>query len=519
LTFDYFRNLPTATSPGRALGSETEYGIISPGQPSLSPISTSTSVVLAYADSLGLGADDRTRWDFSPEYPLRDTRGFDLGLARPTPNINPNAPGLANLVLYNGGRFYVDHAHPEYSTPEVDDPLAAVLWDKAGDRIAFRACQHLQTQQKGFPVVLYKNNVDGKGASYGTHENYSVARSVPFSILAHSLIPFFVSRIVYTGAGRVGLGPASEKPGYQISQRADYIETEISLETTLNRGIINTRDEPHADYENWRRLHVIVGDGNMSEVAQYLKIGLTSLVIDAIEHGEDFSDLTLEDPVADIKHLSRDLECSTSLSLADGRQLTAIEIQREYLERVVRKLTEEGSSFSEERTSDLFERWEKVLDDLEESPLSTAGYLDWTAKLALLEGIRQRNGLEWDHAKLAALDLAYANISPSGIFQKLVNAGRMETLLTEESILRATFTPPSGTRAWLRGQMVEKFGSEIAAASWDRLVVRKPDDGHLTLLVSDPLSMTRDDVVDVINNSESAVDVVTALQDSMKGQS
>ena len=337
------------------------------------------------------------------------------------------------------------------------------------------------------------------------------------SILAHSLIPFFVSRIVYTGAGRVGLGPASEKPGYQISQRADYIETEISLETTLNRGIINTRDEPHADYENWRRLHVIVGDGNMSEVAQYLKIGLTSLVIDAIEHGEDFSDLTLEDPVADIKHLSRDLECSTSLSLADGRQLTAIEINASIWRG--RANLRKRDLVSEERTSDLFERWEKVLDDLEESPLSTAGYLDWTAKLALLEGIRQRNGLEWDHAKLAALDLAYANISPSGIFQKLVNAGRMETLLTEESILRATFTPPSGTRAWLRGQMVEKFGSEIAAASWDRLVVRKPDDGHLTLLVSDPLSMTRDDVVDVINNSESAVDVVTALQDSMKGQS
>lgn len=519
MTFDYFRSHQSEINPGRTLGSETEYGIICPSNPALSPISSSTAVVLAYADSLGLGAEDRTRWDFSPEFPLRDTRGFDLGMARPTPNINPNAPGLANLVLYNGGRFYVDHAHPEYSTPEVTDPLAAVLWDKAGDSIAFRACQQLETQNEGFPVVLYKNNVDGKGASYGTHENYTVARDVPFSTLAEALIPFFVTRIVYTGAGRVGIGTASETAGFQISQRADYIETEISLETTLNRGIINTRDEPHANYEKWRRLHVIVGDGNMSEVAQYLKMGVTSLVLDAVEHGEDFSDLTLAHPVNDLKRISRDLDCSTKLELEDGRRLTAIEIQREYHNRIVHNVERYGSSFSEERTPSVLTYWDKALNDLSVSPLSTSTYLDWTAKLALLTGIKTRHSLAWDHPKLAALDLAYADISPSGIFQKLVRAGRMKTLVDHEDIERAISTPPPDTRAWLRGTMVEHFGKQIVAASWDRLIVSKPDGGYLTLIVSDPLTMTRDQVEEIVTDSEDAFEVVTALQNILKGES
>ena len=519
LTFDYFHSHHSGTKPRRALGSETEYGIICPGQPALSPISSSTAVVLAYAKSLGLEADDRTRWDFSPEFPLRDTRGFDLGMARPTPSVNPNAPGLANLVLYNGGRFYVDHAHPEYSTPEVTDPLAAVVWDKAGDRIALRACQQLQIEKNGFPVVLYKNNVDGKGASYGTHENYTVARRIPFSTLAQALIPFFVTRIIYTGAGRVGIGPASEDAGYQISQRADYIETEISLETTLNRGIINTRDEPHADYEKWRRLHVIVGDGNMSEIAQYLKMGATSLVLDAIEQGEDFSDLALADPVRDFKRVSRDLGCSLAVELVDGRRLTAIEIQREYLERVGCIVGEKGSSFSDDRTTDILTYWDKVLNDLSTSPLETSDYLDWTAKLALLQGIKSRHNLAWDHPKLAALDLAYANTSPSGIFQKLVDAGRMKTLVKEEDIVRATFTPPPDTRAWLRGQMVERFGKKIVAAAWDRLIVSKPGGGYLTLMMSDPLTMTRNQVEEVLTCSEDALDIVMALQDAKKGES
>src|SRR5699024_8682154 len=245
---------------------------------------------LAYAAATGMARTKGTRWDYEVESPLRDARGFDLGRERgPAPIIDSDEVGAANLILTNGARLYVDHAHPEYSAPEVLDPLDAVIWDKAGERIMEAASRHLASVPGNPRLQLYKNNVDGKGASYGTHENYLMRRDTPFEDIAAGLIPFFASRQVVCGSGRVGLGQSGEDPGFQLSQRADYIEVEIGLETTLKRGIINTRDEPHADSERHRRLHVIVGDANLAETSTYLKVGATALVLDLIEEGVDLS--------------------------------------------------------------------------------------------------------------------------------------------------------------------------------------------------------------------------------------
>ncbi|MGH3922123.1 MAG: proteasome accessory factor PafA2 family protein, partial [Pseudonocardiaceae bacterium] len=258
----------------RIMGIEVEYGISVPGDYSANPVLTSTQVVLAYAAAAEVPRAKRARWDYEVESPLRDARGFDLGvpgIAQPDPELDDL--GAANVILTNGARLYVDHAHPEFSAPEVTNPRDAVIWDKAGERIMEEAALRARTVPNQPPFQLYKNNVDGKGASYGTHENYLMARSTPFTLVIAGLTPFFVSRQVVCGSGRVGIGPAGEHAGFQLSQRADYIEVEVGLETTLKRGIINTRDEPHADADKYRRLHVIIGDANLAEYSTYLKVG------------------------------------------------------------------------------------------------------------------------------------------------------------------------------------------------------------------------------------------------------
>src|ERR671926_1039449 len=271
----------------RIIGTEVEYGISSPTDPTANPILTSTQAVLAYAAAAGIQRAKRTRWDYEVESPLRDARGFDLSRsAGPPPVVDAEDIGLANVILTNGARLYVDHAHPEYSTPECTNPRDAVIWDKAGERVMADAAARAAMVPGTHPIQLYKNNTDNKGASYGCHENYLMRRETPFADIVRHLTPFFVSRQVVTGAGRVGIGVDGRGEGFQISQRADFFEVEVGLETTLKRPIINTRDEPHADAEKYRRLHVIIGDANMSEVSTYLKVGTTALVLSMIEHGE-----------------------------------------------------------------------------------------------------------------------------------------------------------------------------------------------------------------------------------------
>ncbi|WP_448854577.1 depupylase/deamidase Dop [Corynebacterium frankenforstense] len=457
----------------RFLGTETEYGIATPSRPELSPIVTSTHVVVAYA-AVETGA--RFRWDFQDESPLRDARGFDLRRYRTVPVVNSDALGVANVVLDNGARYYVDHAHPEYSAPECRSALQAMVYDAAGDVILNRAAADiaelarqdvsvLKNHEPCPPVKIYKNNVDGKGASYGSHENYQYSRETDFGVLAASLIPFFVTRQVVVGAGRMGRGEKGEEDGFQISQRADYFCQPISLETTLNRGIINTRDEPHADPDSYGRLHVIIGDANMSQTANLLKLGMTSLVIDAVEAGGDFSDLKLADPVAELKAVSHDLTLSHRLTLADGRELTALEILAVYRERVT------AADAEDER---VLEAWDEVCGLLAQGPLAAAGILDWPTKWQLISSYMER-GVPVDDAKLKLIDLQYTDIDPAkSLYHALVRAGRMRTLVSAEEIERAADTPPADSRAWLRGTVVSRFAGDVAAASWQSLALRVP---------------------------------------------
>src|SRR5215475_1612888 len=285
----------------RVMGTEVEYGISVPGQSGANPMVTSSQIVNAYGARPELSRNGRARWDYEEESPLRDARGFTYSgaLYDPAEALADEDVGLANVILTNGARLYVDHAHPEYSTPEVTNPRDAVVWDKAGEWIMAEAARHAATVPGSLPINLYKNNTDNKGASYGSHENYLMNRTTPFADIVRHLTPFFVSRQVVCGAGRVGRGADGREEGFQISQRADFFEVEVGLETTLKRPIINTRDEPHADPDKYRRLHVIIGDANLSEVSTFLKLGTTSLVLAMIEDRFLATDLGIESPVAE----------------------------------------------------------------------------------------------------------------------------------------------------------------------------------------------------------------------------
>lgn len=478
------------------IGSETEYGIVAVDAPDVSPIVTSTQAVVAYAENSNQGINRRTRWDYENESPLRDIRGFDLRRYRSgaAPVLDPNALGAANVITSSGARFYVDHAHPEYSSPETTSAWDCVVWDKAGDVIMHQAAQASGQVADQPQLKIYKNNVDGKGASYGSHENYLYPRSVDIEQVQQALIPHFVTRQVYTGAGRVSLGATGEEPGFQISQRADYIETDISLETTLNRGIVNTRDEPHADAKKWRRLHVIINDANMSETAAYLKFGTTALVLKAVEYNVDFSDLRLLEPVADVQRVSRDLTCSEPLKFYGNVQRTAIETQREIRRRIIDGLNPHGllDGPAAEDDRQVLDLWETILDALDNDPLSTSDRLDWTAKLALINGYRAR-GLEWGDPRLALVDLQYTDIDPDrGLYHALVKRGRMRTLVPAEAIDHAVTCPPADTRAWLRGHLVANYSSDVLAANWDSLVLDTPSDGRQAtrVVLDDPRIFT-----------------------------
>ena len=496
----------------RVMGTETEFGISVSGQPTANPMVASSQIVNAYASST-LRAR-RARWDFEEESPLRDARGFDMSReVADASQLTDEDLGLANVILTTGARLYVDHAHPEYSTPECTNPRDVVLWDKAGEQVMLDAARLAATIPGAAPILLYKNNTDNKGASYGAHENYLMRRSTPFSDIVRHLTPFFVSRQVITGAGRVGIGQDGRDHGFQLSQRADYFEVEVGLETTLKRPIINTRDEPHADPEKYRRLHVIIGDANLSEISTYLKVGTTALVLAMIEDKFITRELSVEQPVRSLRAVSHDPSLKHLLKLADGRTLTAVQLQMEYLELARKYVEDKLGSDADAQTLDVLERWESVLTRLETDPMRLSRELDWVAKLKLLNSYRERDGLDWDDAKLHLVDLQYSDIRPDkGLYHRLVRMGRIDRLLTDEQVTAAMHRPPSDTRAYFRGRCLEKYADQIAAASWDSVIFDLP--GHESLQrvpTIDPLRGTRRHVGELLDRCDTAESLFAAL--------
>ena len=494
------------------MGTEVEYGISVVGQPLANPMVASSQVVNAYASATVSAR--RARWDFEEESPLRDARGYDMSRQVADPSqLTDEDLGLANVILTNGARLYVDHAHPEYATPEVTSPLDIVRWDKAGEQVMLDAAVRAG-QVPGAPqLLLYKNNTDNKGASYGAHENYLMRRATPFGDIVRHLTPFFVSRQVVCGAGRVGIGQDGRTDGFQISQRADFFEVEVGLETTLKRPIINTRDEPHADPERYRRLHVIIGDANLAEVSTYLKVGTTSLVLAMIEDGFLDRDLTVEGSVQALRAVSHDPTLRTLVTLTDGRRLTAVQLQLEYLELARKYVETTLGDDADAQTIDVLQRWESTLDRLERDPMLCASELDWVAKLKLLEGYRDRDGIDWDDAKLHLIDLQYSDIRPEkGLYHRLVRAGRITRLLDDAAVESAMHDPPEDTRAYFRGRCLEKYAADIAAASWDSVIFDLPGRESLQRIPTiDPLRGTRAHVGDLIDRCDTAEALFTAL--------
>jgi Pup amidohydrolase len=489
----------------KVMGIETEYGISAPGATEFNPVLSSSLLINTFA-----GALRRIRWDYEQESPLRDARGFEPVQVR---EPSEEDLGLANVILPNGARYYVDHAHPEYSTPECASPRDLVIHDKAGERILERSLQEVQRiLPPGTRLAVYKNNTDGKGNSYGTHENYLVDRATPFGRIVRDLTPFFVSRQVFTGAGKVGAeGPRAQgQPvGYQLSQRADFFEAEVGLETTLKRPIINTRDEPHADPEKYRRLHCIVGDANLCEVATFLKVGSTAIVLKMIED-EFLPDLGIDQPVQALHEVSWDTACRAQVRLADGRRLTAVQLQWEYLDHAKKYAEERDPS---PQNAEVLQRWEAVLTGLEDDPLGLHRELDWVAKYRLLEGYRQRDGLSWTDPKLRLVDLQYHDVRrDKGLYHRLVATGKVDRLAEDDDVTRAMLEPPDDTRAYFRGRCIDRFPDAIIAASWDSLIFDTGRDVLQRVPMREPFRGTRGHVEGLLRDAPDAATLVGLLQ-------
>ena len=527
----------------RPVGLETEFGVLRPGDPYANPVILSSQVVEAYCACADVPS---VRWDYEGEDPLADLRGGRLqrsvahpsqltddptrlapsgGEADPPPapwgsRARPSAaeaalPRATTAVLVNGARLYVDHAHPEYSSPEVLTPRDALVWDRAGEVVARRAMTALSDGggSAGAPegIVLYKNNVDGKGASYGSHENYLVRRDVPFEELAAVLTPFLVTRPVLAGAGRVGIGQHSQRPGFQISQRADYVESEIGLQTTFNRPIINTRDEPHADGARWRRLHVINGDANRFDVPIYLKVATTDLILWFLEQAHhdgtgalrdaltDFNRVAITgDPVEAHWAVSHDPTLAYELPTRNG-PMSALAVQRTYLDAVAPAVRRSADPEAQRALS----LWQQSLGALEQWSRDGSGpaahLVEWVAKYELCEGLRRRSGTGWDDPRLAALDIQWADLRPGrSVVDKLDAAGRIHRLVTESEVQRAADAPPEGTRAAIRGTAINRY-PQIVGASWTCLVLDVP--GHpelLRLRLPDDVAVGADETVTIL---------------------
>jgi len=483
------------------IGTEVEYGITITNDDVFNPVAASALVVNSYGDG-----SDKVRWSYVDESPGRDARGFSLGEAV----IDETDSGLVNAVLDNGARLYVDHAHPEYASPECADPLTATLYDKAGELVMHRASVSAsRVVGEGRTLILHKNNSDGKGNSYGAHENYLVDRQVPFSDIVHHLTAFLVSRQILTGSGKLGSEHGRDETDFQITQRADFFEEEIGLETTLKRPIINTRDEPHADPSLYRRLHVIFGDATLSEVQTFVKIGSTSLLLMALEDQALGPAIRLRSPVPAVRTVSRDLELSRTLELRDGSRSTALELQWRYLTQARDYVNTADISPAYKR---VVAEWESLLIDLEQGYDKVADRLDWAAKLTIIDAYRARDGLDWTDPKLQLLDLQFHDINPDrGLYHRLLRSGRMRRLFSDDQVERAVERPPEGTRAWFRGESLRRYRSAVVAANWDSLVFDTGESNLVRVPMMNPLRGTRSLVEGLLDESPDASTLISKL--------
>lgn len=542
-----------ATGGLGVMGLETEYGILG---------AASEEVVSACLEvARGEGRAEGVRWDYSGEYPLRDARGFEVDRSAVDPSLLTDTgasvegpvPGRTRTsavvrltaqeeawqrgtatCLPDGGRLYVDHGHPEYATPECTGPAQAVLADRAGELLLTRAAALLRA--RGTQARLFKNNIDGKGATYGTHENYLVPRAIAFEDLVAALVPYLVVRPLLVGAGRVGTGVISEGAEFQICQRADYIERVVGLGTTVDRPLVNTRDEPHADPARWRRLHVIVGDANTFDTITWLKLGMTSLVLQALADGLPgaWRALELADPVASARAVSRDTGLAATLELADGGRISPLEVLEAYLDQVRTHLERralpvprlagdplspdlgalaDGLDAQGRETGALLAFWEASLTALRarrDGDAGAAGHLEWVAKEQLITATAERHPGRQGHAVLHAVDLSWSELGRA-LAERVPAGARARAHLGAERIAAAMGEPPATTRAWLRGRLVGSFETQVVAAGWHSMVLETGERHHRRLPLTDPLAFTRAQVGPALEGARDIRQVLAAL--------
>lgn len=501
------------------IGLETEYGITRDHASTIDHVTESMALVRAYLD----GPFQR-RWNYRAEDPHRDARGFRVERLEQDEEEDAFAANDAtrdlsftdmksDLVLTNGARFYNDHTHPEYSTPECRSLMDLVAHDRAGELILWEAAcrRNRQLEAAGQPgdVSVYKNNTDFHGHSYGCHDNYLVPRSVPFDRIAAGLIPFLISRQVFAGAGKLGAesGSVHRRGGYQLSQRADFIEAELSVNTMHNRPIVNTRDEPHADPVRFRRLHLILGDANMCEYATALKVGTTRAVLELIARNAA-PEVDVAQPVSSVRAISSDPDLKATIVLRDGRRLTGLELQQTYLEAARR-----GLDGRDPETDWLLREWEATLVALASDPLSLRGRVDWITKRWLLETFAAAARVAWDDPWLTSLDLAYHHLDPDrGLYRGLEAEGTTVPVTPRESVDRAIREAPSDTRAAIRGLCVARFGNEVESVQWERI---RATDGSILELggLIEPDEVAR--IVERLRESTSLADAIRARREPL----
>jgi proteasome accessory factor PafA2 len=479
------------------MGTEIEFGIMVKNDPDFDPISSCVLIVNAYRED----PDGQILWDYDQENPLADARGFQVEGEKYTPNQQENI--ARNKTLINGARYYVDHAHPEYSSPEVTNARDLVIHEKAGERvieISRREANNLLP--KGAQMLIYKNNSDRKGNSYGCHENYLMDRRTPFKKVVEPLLPFFSTRQIWCGAGKVGSESRNHPCDYQLSQRADFFETEVALDTMVKRPIVNTRDEPHADREKYRRLHVIVGDSNMSEFTIYLRNGVTALILSMIEDGAISKDLTLRDPVRSIREVSHDLSLRNELTMDDGSARTALQIQEGFLEMA---LAYTSSRSLDPVQKDVLQKWQDVIEALGRDPMELDGKIDWVIKKRLIERYMSRKSLDWSDPQVQMLDLQYHDSRPDkGLYYLLERQGRVERIVSDEEIQHAVYNPPRDTRAFFRGECLRRYPSEVFGVNWDSISFGLEDESIKRIMMAEPLKGTSEFVEELLERSDTA---------------